>query len=36
MLRANYLVDAQPLSKVAGLPFSAREIQHVVTEGGQS
>ena len=25
MLRANYLVDAQPLSKVAGLPFSARE-----------
>ena len=36
MLRANYLVDAQPLSKVAGLPFSAREIQHIVTEGGQS
>ncbi|MGC6477238.1 MAG: 2-oxoacid:acceptor oxidoreductase subunit alpha [Ilumatobacteraceae bacterium] len=36
MLRANYLVDAQSLSKVAGLPFSAREIQHIVTEGGQS
>ena len=36
MLRAKYLVDAQPLSKVAGLPFSAREIQHAITEGGQS
>ena len=36
MLRAKYLVDARPLSKVAGLPFSAREIQHAITEGGQS
>ena len=36
MLRASYLVDAKPLSKVAGLPFSAREIQHAIMEGGQS
>jgi 2-oxoglutarate ferredoxin oxidoreductase subunit alpha len=27
ILRAEYLVDAQPLSKVAGLPFTAGEIE---------
>jgi 2-oxoglutarate/2-oxoacid ferredoxin oxidoreductase subunit alpha len=28
VLRAEYLVDAKPLGKVAGLPFTAREIEH--------
>ena len=26
ILRAEYLIDATPVSKVAGLPFTAREI----------
>ena len=32
MLRANYLVDAKPVTKVAGLPFTAREIETAITE----
>jgi len=30
VLRAEYLVDAQPLTKVQGLPFSAREIEDAI------
>jgi len=32
ILRAEYLVDAQPLSKVKGQPFTAGEIQVAITE----
>ena len=32
ILRANYLIDAQPVSKVAGLPFTAREIETAISE----
>ena len=32
ILRAEYLVDAQPLSKVKGQPFTAGEIQFAITE----
>jgi 2-oxoglutarate ferredoxin oxidoreductase subunit alpha len=32
ILRANYLVDAKAVSKVAGLPFTAREIEAAITE----
>jgi len=37
LLRAKYLVDAVSYTKVAGLPFKAEELQHVITdiiEGG--
>jgi hypothetical protein len=27
LLRSEYLVDAKPISKVAGLPFTAGEIE---------
>jgi 2-oxoglutarate ferredoxin oxidoreductase subunit alpha len=42
ILRAEYLVDAEPLSKMRGQPFTAGEIQHaigerlVALEGGRS
>jgi 2-oxoglutarate/2-oxoacid ferredoxin oxidoreductase subunit alpha len=32
VVRANYLIDAHPLSKVQGLPFTAREIEHAIDE----
>ena len=32
ILRANYLIDAQPVSKVAGLPFTTREIEDAIEE----
>jgi 2-oxoglutarate/2-oxoacid ferredoxin oxidoreductase subunit alpha len=32
VVRANYLVDAHPLSKVQGLPFTARELEHAIDE----
>ena len=32
ILRAEYLVDAQSLSKVKGQPFTAGEIQFAITE----
>ena len=30
MLRAEYLVDARPVSKVSGQPFTAGELQQVI------
>jgi 2-oxoglutarate ferredoxin oxidoreductase subunit alpha len=42
ILRAEYLVDAEPLSKMKGQPFTAGEIQHAIgerlaeLEGGRS
>ena len=32
ILRAEYLVDAQPLSKVKGQPFTAGEIEFAIGE----
>ncbi len=32
LLRAEYLVDAQGLNKVQGLPFTAQEIRNAVLE----
>jgi 2-oxoglutarate ferredoxin oxidoreductase subunit alpha len=32
LVRAEYLVDAQSLTKVQGLPFSATEIEHQIVE----
>jgi 2-oxoglutarate ferredoxin oxidoreductase subunit alpha len=32
IVRAEYLVDATAISKVAGLPFTAREIEHHIEE----
>ena len=32
VLRAEYLVDARPLSKVKGQPFTAGEIEHAISE----
>jgi 2-oxoglutarate/2-oxoacid ferredoxin oxidoreductase subunit alpha len=32
VVRANYLIDAHPLSKVQGLPFTARELEHAIDE----
>jgi len=40
VIRAKYLIDAQSLGKVAGLPFTAKEIEHRIeqmrTEGAGS
>ncbi len=36
LVRGKYLVDAQPLSKVEGLPFTAREIEAAIEEARQS
>jgi 2-oxoglutarate ferredoxin oxidoreductase subunit alpha len=39
LLRARFLVDAVSYTKVAGLPFKAEELQHVITdiiEGGMT
>jgi 2-oxoglutarate ferredoxin oxidoreductase subunit alpha len=39
LLRAKFLVDAVSYTKVAGLPFKAEELQHVITdiiEGGMA
>ncbi|HYS37300.1 MAG TPA: 2-oxoacid:acceptor oxidoreductase subunit alpha [Pseudonocardiaceae bacterium] len=39
LLRAKFLVDAVSYTKVAGLPFKAEELQHVITdiiEGGMT
>jgi 2-oxoglutarate/2-oxoacid ferredoxin oxidoreductase subunit alpha len=39
LLRARFLVDAVSYTKVAGLPFKAEELQHVITdiiEGGMA
>ncbi len=33
LLRAEYLVDAKPISKVMGLPFTAAELVDHITEG---
>jgi len=33
LLRAEYLVDAKPISKVAGLPFTAKEVMDAIREG---
>jgi 2-oxoglutarate ferredoxin oxidoreductase subunit alpha len=30
MLRAEYLVDAKPISKVAGQPFTAGELEQTI------
>ncbi len=32
LIRGRFLVDAVPYNKVAGLPFKAEELQHVLTE----
>ncbi len=32
LVRAEYLVDAQSLTKVQGLPFSATEIENQIVE----
>jgi 2-oxoglutarate/2-oxoacid ferredoxin oxidoreductase subunit alpha len=32
LIRGRFLVDARPYNKVAGLPFKAEELQHVLTE----
>ncbi len=32
LVRAEFLVDAQPLTKVQGQPFRAREIEEAVLE----
>jgi 2-oxoglutarate ferredoxin oxidoreductase subunit alpha len=32
LLRGRFLVDARSYTKVAGLPFKAEELQHVLTE----
>ncbi|MEC9000179.1 MAG: 2-oxoacid:acceptor oxidoreductase subunit alpha [Actinomycetota bacterium] len=32
VLRAEYLVDARPLSKVKGQPFTAGEVEHAINE----
>jgi 2-oxoglutarate ferredoxin oxidoreductase subunit alpha len=32
LIRGRYLVDARPYNKVAGVPFKAEELQHVLTE----
>ena len=32
LVRAEFLVDAQSLTKVQGLPFSATEIEHEILE----
>ena len=32
VLRAEYLVDARPLSKVKGQPFTAGEVEHAIAE----
>jgi 2-oxoglutarate ferredoxin oxidoreductase subunit alpha len=32
VVRAEYLVDATPVSKVQGLPFTAREIEAAIEE----
>ncbi len=32
LLRSRYLVDVQSYTKVAGLPFQAEELQHVLTD----
>ena len=32
VLRAEYLVDARPVSKAKGQPFTAGELQHAITE----
>jgi 2-oxoglutarate ferredoxin oxidoreductase subunit alpha len=32
LVRAEFLVDAQSLTKVQGLPFSAGEIEHKLVE----
>ncbi len=36
LVRGKYLVDARPLSKVEGLPFTAREIEAAIEEARQS
>jgi 2-oxoglutarate/2-oxoacid ferredoxin oxidoreductase subunit alpha len=33
LLRARYLVDARPISKVQGKPFSVDELSHRIEEG---
>jgi 2-oxoglutarate/2-oxoacid ferredoxin oxidoreductase subunit alpha len=35
VLRAAYLVDARTYSKVQGLPFTARELEHAIDEISQ-
>jgi 2-oxoglutarate ferredoxin oxidoreductase subunit alpha len=32
IVRANYLVDAKPVTKLQGLPFTAAELETVITE----
>ena len=32
MVRAEYLVDARPISKVQGLPFTSQEIERAIQE----
>jgi hypothetical protein len=32
ILRAEYLVDAEPLTKMKGQPFTAGEVQHAILE----
>ncbi len=32
LVRADYLVDAKPITKVQGLPFTAAEIEAAITE----
>jgi 2-oxoglutarate/2-oxoacid ferredoxin oxidoreductase subunit alpha len=32
VVRAEYLVDARSISKVQGLPFTARELEHAIDE----
>jgi len=31
-LRAEYLVDAKPISKVAGQPFTAGELEQIILD----
>jgi len=35
IVRAKYLIDAQSLGKVAGLPFTAREIEDAIEDARQ-
>ncbi len=35
IVRAEYLIDATAISKVAGLPFTAREIEHHIEEASR-
>ncbi len=30
IVRANYLIDAKSVSKVAGLPFTSRELENAI------